>query len=234
MKVAILLCDQVKEEYQERFGLYQDMIASMLAPFFDELEISTFNCHLGEIPDDLHAFDFYISSGSRSSVYDDEPWIGELIEFVQLLNRHQKKFIGICFGHQLIGIALDGKVEQSDKGWGIGIATKQMLTHSDWMTEKPQQLKLLVSHQDQVIELPPEAEIVAGSDFCPHFMVQWNPHFFSVQGHPEWSPDYAHRLIHDRRDQYPEATFNQALESFIEETDNLVFSQWIRQFIDQD
>ncbi len=233
MKAAILLCDQVLEEYQDRFGQYQDMIHSMLAPFFPGLESTPFMCHQGELPEDIDAFDFYISSGSRSSVYDDEAWIHRLIRFIRQLHQQQKKFIGICFGHQLIAMALGGNVELSSKGWGIGIATNEISQQPEWMAPNPGQLRLLASHQDQVVELAPNTEILAGSDFCPFFLLQWNPHFLSVQGHPEWSVDYARALLDDRHDQYPDNTLEQARQSLTHQPDNQLFARWIRQFIDQ-
>ncbi len=233
MKVGVLLCDQVREEYQGRFGQYQDMIIAMLAPFFPRLEFTCFRCDQGEIPSDPHAFDFYISSGSRQSVYDDEPWIKALMTFIQQLDQLQKKFIGICFGHQLIALALNGKVERSDKGWGIGVATHDLLMQPDWMRYGPKQFSLIVSHQDQVVEIPSGTQVIAGNPFCPYFLVQWNSHFLSVQGHPEWSIEYARTLFNDRRESYPQETFEQAIESLHKIPDSNQFNEWVKQFIDR-
>jgi len=219
------------EKYQVRFGQYQDMIIAMLAPFFPRLEFTCFHCHQGELPTDIDAFDFYVSSGSRSSVYEHQPWILELIAFVKQLDKRQKKFIGICFGHQLIAMALNGRVEKSAKGWGIGVATNQMTSKPGWMTYKAKQFRLIVSHQDQVSVLPAGSQVIAGSEFCPYFMVQWNAHFLSVQGHPEWSIDYSRTLINDRRQLFPEETIEQGLLSLDQIPDNNQFAEWVKQFV---
>jgi GMP synthase-like glutamine amidotransferase len=58
----------------------------------------------------------YLASNS----YDNDDWILRLIEFIQYkYNNTAAKFIGICFGFQLIIRALGGKVVKGDKGWEV-------------------------------------------------------------------------------------------------------------------
>ena len=66
-----------------------------------------------------------VITGSKKSVYDDEPWIHDLSNFVLQLHEHKKKTVGICFGHQLIAQALGGRTEAADAGWGVGIHENQ-------------------------------------------------------------------------------------------------------------
>jgi len=34
--------------------------------------------------------------------------------------------MGVCFGHQIIGRAMDQKVDRSDKGWEISVSPVQL------------------------------------------------------------------------------------------------------------
>jgi len=51
--------------------------------FYRELdaEVAAFHCPSGELPDDFR-YDGFVVTGSSASVYWDEPWIGELKEWV--------------------------------------------------------------------------------------------------------------------------------------------------------
>jgi len=238
MKVAILQCDNVLEKFQPQFGNYPAMVQGMFDGIFDGIgpapEFSVFDCRAQQYPADINAYDFYITTGSKASVYDDEPWIHRLIEFIRELDANQSKLIGICFGHQAIALARGGRVDRSDKGWGVGIASNEIITQADWMGPALEQLNILVSHQDQISDLPAGAKVLAGTDFCPYFLVQWGGHMLSVQGHPEWRNEYSHTLINDRRAIIPADTVESGLVSLQKSPDNKVFTRWIIRFSEQD
>ena len=235
MKVAILQCDEVREVFLPQFEQYSEMIIRMFDVINASLEFEIFDCQKGHYPDDIDAYDFYITTGSKAGVYENLPWIDQLVKFIQRLDNHKKKLIGICFGHQIIAMALKGKVEKSDKGWGVGIATNRIINRPGWMKENEsdhkQELNIIVSHQDQITLLPNDALIIAESDFCPYFVVQWNSHFLSVQGHPEWQTDYSRALMIDRKDIIPAERIEQGLNSLSTEPDNTLFTRWIMDFV---
>ena len=120
MKIGILKTDAVRPEFVPEFGEYPDMFAALLSRVDPALEFATYDVEEGEFPDDIHAVDAYLITGSKSSVYDDKPWIKQLMQFVRELHARRKKLVGICFGHQLVARALGGHTEKSDKGWGVG------------------------------------------------------------------------------------------------------------------
>ncbi|MDQ7051120.1 MAG: hypothetical protein Q9M92_16990 [Enterobacterales bacterium] len=194
------------------------------------IEFESFNCQAQQYPEDIDAFDFYVTSGSKSSAYDDEDWIKQLIAFVQKLDRAKKKLIGICFGHQIIALARGGKVSRSEKGWGVGMSHNQVLKQPSWMKQSTGDLKILVSHQDQVSEIKGNYEIIAGSDFCPHFILQWDQHFLSIQGHPEWQNSYSEDLIQFRSNIIPANRVEKGLASLSETSDNELFTRWVLDF----
>lgn len=231
MKVGILQCDEVLDKLQPQFGRYIDMIQHMFSGVDAELHFDVFDCRAKHFPDNHSSYDFFITTGSRHSAYDPEPWIPETIDFIKQLNEQRIKLIGICFGHQLIAKAFGYPVENSGKGWGIGVATNRVISSPTWMEEKPDQINIIVSHQDQVAALPENAMVIAESDFCPYFIVQWNDHFLSIQGHPEWTREYSRALMKERRSIIPEERLNRGLSSLKHEPDNHLFVGWIMDFL---
>jgi GMP synthase-like glutamine amidotransferase len=231
MRAAILQCDEVLDKFQPQFGMYYDMIRHMFETVDGAFEFDNFDCRQGRYPDDINLYDFYITTGSKVSVYEDEPWIHKLITFVQQLDSHKKKLIGICFGHQIISMAYHKQVVKSDKGWGIGVVVNRIVAAPDWMSEKRHEFNLIASHQDQVTTLPEGAVVIAKSDFCPFFMVQWNDHFLSVQGHPEWNTAYSRTLINNKRAIIPSERIESGLESLSIKPDNELLARWIVDFV---
>jgi GMP synthase (glutamine-hydrolysing) len=231
MKAAILQCDWVMEDLRDRFGEYPAMIEAMFHEVDPSISFDTFDVQEGEYPANLDRYDFFVTTGSRAGVYEDLPWIEPLIEFVRLLDTRHCKLVGICFGHQIIAQALGGEATKSDKGWGIGIATNEIVSNPNWLSPLPKQLNLLVSHQDQVVTLSEQARVIARSDFCPNFMVQWSDHIVSVQGHPEWQADYSRSLMDLRQDLYSEEEREQALTSLSTPPDNQIFTRWMLNFV---
>jgi GMP synthase-like glutamine amidotransferase len=107
-------------------------------------------------------------TGSPAGVYDDEAWIGPLADFIRAGAAAGVPQVGICFGHQILAEALGGKVIKSDKGWGVGRHTYDVVACPGFVSETcPPTVSAAVSHQDQVVALPPGAEVIAASDFTP-------------------------------------------------------------------
>lgn len=234
LKGAILQCDEVLEEFQPQFGTYGHMVENLFTAINAPVECDVFNCLKKEYPENISDYDFYITTGSKVSVYDDLDWIKPLVDFVTQCDQQKIKFIGICFGHQIIALALGAQVNKSPKGWGIGIAQNNMCYSPTWMSQTKQQLNMVVSHQDQVENIPISAKIIASTDFCPNFMLQWNNHFLSIQGHPEWSNDYSRTIINHRKDSIPSDRVKTGLESLKIKSDSALFTQWIIDFVNYD
>ncbi|KTD67325.1 MULTISPECIES: glutamine amidotransferase-related protein [Legionella] len=232
MNIGILQCDQVETELVATYGTYQDMYIKLLQQVASNLTFTVYDVRCDELPSHLDAADAYIITGSRHGVNDGFPWITGLEEFVLRLHEANKKVIGICFGHQLIAKALGGQVIKSPKGWGVGMSVNKMTQRKAWMSPSLNQLNLIVSHQDQVLVLPSEAEVLAASDFCPFYMLQIRDNLLTVQGHPEFSKVYSQALIEMRKNRLGEELVECGLKSLQQPCDDAVFAQWIVNFLD--
>jgi GMP synthase-like glutamine amidotransferase len=230
MNLGILQCDTVRDEFA-RHGQYPERFAALLSPLYPSMTFTVFNAEHGELPTRIDEVDAYLITGSRFGVNDGFPWITALEEFVLRLHQAQKKMIGICFGHQLIAKILGGKVSKWPGGWSVGMLQNIISRHKTWMNPTQKEFNLLVSHQEQVIELPKKAEIIASSKFCPHYMTQIGTHILTVQGHPEFTKAYSLDLMLLRQSILGEELFKQGIHSLGLPEDNALIAQWIINFL---
>lgn len=231
MKIGLLLCDHVSEEFHHIITDYPVAFESFLMRHIPDLSLTVYDvCH-GGLPGQIDACDAYVISGSRYGVYDDLPWIESLAEFVRRLAQAERKVIGICFGHQMIAHALGGRVEKSERGWGVGVKTVKVNRPQSWMQPQQTAYNLLHSHQDQVIEPPPGAEVLGGSDHFPISMYIVGQYLLGIQAHPEFSKPYAEALLDVRTDRIGAATADAAMASLELPTDEDVVGEWVRAFL---
>jgi GMP synthase-like glutamine amidotransferase len=231
MKIGILKTDAVRPEWVPRFGEYPDMFMALLGRLNPELEFAVYDVEQGEYPAALDEVDAYLITGSKSSVYDDKPWIATLREFVRKLHRRRRKLVGICFGHQLVAEALGGKVEKSPKGWGVGLHSYTFGQQPVWHDRGPPSFDVLVSHQDQVVKNASEAEVLAGSAFCENAVCQIGDHILTFQGHPEFVPGYSRELLDYRRAQIGEEAYREGVTSLAREPQSERIGRWILAFL---
>ncbi|PWY56390.1 GMP synthase [Legionella qingyii] len=231
MNIGILQCDQVDPRLIEVHGTYSEMYIKLLHQEGPNLSFTVYDVRYDELPSHIDAADAYVITGSRYGVNDDLAWISALEEFIRRLHAARKKIIGICFGHQLIAKALGGKVIKSHQGWGIGMSVNKITQHKPWMSPSLGILNLIVSHQDQVVFLPEEAEVLAASDFCPFYMLQIGDNLLTVQGHPEFSKRYSQALIELRKNNLGKELAAQGLKSLQQHCDDKVFAKWVINFL---
>lgn len=230
MRIGILQADHVDEEYRDRFGDYPEMFVDSLGRVAQTVEFEFLDVQKGCYPSRVDDCDGYLITGSRASVYDDEPWIGELSEFVRDIDRAGVRTVGICFGHQLIANALGGRVDPAPSGWGVGVHSWNVVHREPWMEPSLGEFRLLASHRDQVTTLPGGARLVASSPFCPNAAFVLDDRLLGVQGHPEFTKDYAEFLLHRRREQLGPA-FAPGLHSLDQPTDACTVAAWIMEFL---
>jgi GMP synthase-like glutamine amidotransferase len=211
------------------FGGYPDMFRRLLGE--DAYDYSVFAVDAGEMPTRPETCDAYLITGSAAGVYDAIPWIAELKDFL-VAAKGRAPLVGVCFGHQVMAEAFGGKVVKSPKGWGLGEQTYRVLRREPWMDDADQ-IRLPASHQDQVVEAPPGAEVMAASDFSPFGALAYRDQpAISLQLHPEFDPAYAIALIESRRGaRLTEEEADRAVASFQAPDDRAKVGSWIRNFL---
>ena len=230
MRLGLLVCDHVRAEFAHISGDYPDMFRRLFADH-SEVEVVVYDVIGGEMPADPGECDAWITTGSRHSVNDDEPWIRHLEQFVREVAKEQIPFVGVCFGHQLIAKALGGTVVESERGWGVG--AKKVEVKGD--VGLGSSYTVLTSHQDQIDSLPPGAEILGWNEHCPVSMLGVGENMIGIQGHPEFEPAYSEALMESRRGTLiPEATVDDGLASLDSNTDGDRLVDWILRRVSSD
>ena len=229
MKIGVLKAGAVIADYQPTYGDFDSMFATLFERVLPGAVLDVFHVREGHYPESIEACDGYVITGSADSVYDDEPWIGELTAFVRKLVASRVKTLGVCFGHQMIAEALDGKAELASVGWGVGIQRSNCRSVRPWLETPADTVGLLHSHRDQVTALPAGAEVYLSSSFCPNAGFVIDDHVLTVQGHPEFTRDYARTLMEHRRELLGDA-YEPGVASLAGEVDDAVVGRWIAGF----
>ena len=194
------------------------------------LEFETFEVLQGELPQDAERCDAYLITGSKYSVYEDEPWIAALLGFIKSSYQAQVPMIGICFGHQAIAYALGGKVTKAESGWRIGMQRYEMLESTPWAPDERGCFRLLASHQDQVDTLPLEAINFVRGECSPHAGFYISDHVVTLQSHPEFDQEFLRFILNRRRSSF-ESSYATAVKSLEESADKALIGGLFRQFL---
>ncbi len=234
MKLGVLDADKFlatwQQPYQNYAVMFQQLFDQINAPF-DYRRYAVLD---DELPQDLDECDAYLVTGSKFSCYQQDSWVLALQRLVQQLHQRQKKLIGICFGHQLIAHALGGKAERFSGGWGVGIYHSKLVQHPKWLTPNAEGFNLIVSHQDQVSQLPPGAKQLASNDFCHNAAFTLDEHILCFQGHPEFTPDYAKQLLAMRKDSIEPKVWQAGMQSLAQGThQGDLIARWIINFLSE-
>lgn len=233
MKLTIIETGRAPGALADRFPRYPDMFRALLAPADENLSFTATSLLDGEPLPDPSACEAVLITGSPFGVYDSPPWMDPLRAFIRGAAAARTPMVGVCFGHQVIADALGGDVRKSEKGWGVGRHTYEVIARRDWMAGAGQAVSLAVSHQDQVITPPKGVTTLARSAHTEHAILAYDEiPAISVQGHPEFSDTYVGALYNNRRGKaLTEAQVDAAIASLDQPQDNALVARWIANFL---
>ncbi|WVF67751.1 hypothetical protein IAT40_002510 [Kwoniella sp. CBS 6097] len=256
VRVALLMCDTPVPDVVAAYGIYIEIYRQWLLKSLEtypdpeiakntELIIDGYDVvEKGEYPplERLRAglgaedaYDAVMLTGSKHSAHETTvPWISTLISFVSSLSSPSSreyqhlKIIGICFGHQIISIALGGKCERGTNGWELGVYGCELTDEGrkvfdNWPVQGHGHGGDRI-HRDHVPTLPPGCVLLLSTPRYPvHGYIRYKPtpttrssssvsdpcavstedgtspiQIFTVQGHPEFTPDMVLRTIEAR------------------------------------
>ena len=129
-----------------------------------------------------------ILSGGPSSVFSKQAPIPD-----RALFNLGVPVLGICYGIQLMGHLLGGKVSKSEhREYGNGTLTIQK--PGRLFAKLPKKLKVWNSHGDRLIALPPGFVAIGTTDNSEYAVIEDAKHgFYGIQFHPEVTPAVVQR-----------------------------------------
>jgi len=227
MKLCTIETGLPPEHLIPRFGTYPEMIEAWLSPVLPEARFSSTSAVQGETLPALETYDGYLLTGSKYGIYEDHKWIADLRKFLVAARDAGRPIFGICFGHQIMAEAFGGKAVKSDRGWGVGAHAYQYESEAG-----PRDGASFVFHQDQVVEVPPGAQVVGAADHCPIGALAYDFPALSVQHHPEFSIEYIGELLDLRGNSViPSDVTSSARTSLARMTvDNEPVARWVADF----
>jgi GMP synthase (glutamine-hydrolysing) len=169
-------------------------------------DLVEFDVTAGNLPPGFD-YDGVVVTGSKASVYWDEPWIDGLLDWLRSAADRDLPVLGICFGHQALAAALGGRVAAMDD---VELGYREVDRGDDPLFEGlDDPFVAFETHSDSVVELPPGATLIAENDRG----VQGFRHGdrWGVQFHPEYDRSSAETVA--RGKDLPDARIEAALET---------------------
>ena len=146
-------------------------------------DLSVFSAVDRELPTS-YEFDAVVVTGSRASVYEEEPWIADARDWVAGALDRGLPALGICWGHQLLADVLGGTVEPMGE-YELGYRTVRH-TGDDIFEGVPETFTVFTTHSDAVTDLPPDADRIAENEYGIQGFRHGN--VYGLQSHPEYDP----------------------------------------------
>ena len=184
MSLRIALLNAARDGEENRRNFRRELDADLVE--FDVTE--------RELPDGFE-FDGCLVTGSRASVYWDEPWIADLESWTAAAIDRGLPFLGVCFGHQLLAHTMGGHVEPMAE-YEIGYRTVEHNGQNPLLSGIDESFTVFTTHSDHVTELPPGAEQFAQNDYGVHGFHKGD--VFAVQFHPEYDTDTAEMVTAEK------------------------------------
>ncbi|WP_146347155.1 type 1 glutamine amidotransferase [Phaeobacter marinintestinus] len=181
-RIAIIDVAALPAPHLDGFGSVADMVTTWLGPHLPEADLIGVDVVGGAALPTVNAFDGFILPGSEAGVYDERDWMDPLRDLLLHIRTAGKPVYGICFGHQMMAHSYGGAARKEDKGFCLGAR--------DFTSDQGDTITGHVSHQDQVVTVPPGATVQASADYCPVAALSYDFPAMSTQFHPEYPPDF--------------------------------------------
>jgi GMP synthase (glutamine-hydrolysing) len=141
-------------------------------------------------------------SGSPRDAWAPDPVNNRLSKVILDCERRRLPFLGVCYGHQLLGVALGAQVAREPAGVELGNVSISLTDagRADPLFEGvPPEFEALQSHQDSVLSLPAGAELLAVGAHTRIQSFRYGECLRGVQFHPEHDPDILRFIWEPRR-----------------------------------
>jgi GMP synthase (glutamine-hydrolysing) len=197
MRVTLIKVGETFSELKPRVGCYEDWFQKGLSPYVNDWQIV--NAFQGEALPSPHTVEAVIVTGSPVSVYENLPWSVNTGQWLaQVLATDTIPVLGICYGHQLIADALQGKVERSSQGREIGVSIIDTIEEDPIFEGVTMPMQVWQSHIDEVSKIPSNAKVIASNAHTYAQGMAIGTQCRTVQWHPEMTHEIVEFYVQAR------------------------------------
>ncbi len=173
-------------EHSSRSGILR--FGKVLRDYSHRLNIV--KLHEGDpLPPDLDDVDGIVSCGGPQSATDDSlEWLEGEMELIRQAHDRDLPIVGLCLGCQIVARAVGGTVERMADGPEIGwgeIKLSPIGREDPVHAGLPWRMAAAHWHGDHVVELPPDARLLASSERCKVQAWSLGLRTYGFQYHPE-------------------------------------------------
>ncbi|KAG2368905.1 class I glutamine amidotransferase-like protein [Suillus spraguei] len=225
-RIALLICDVpadlIREQHGDYLRIFRTFLEESLKPINEAYSQTTFILEPFDVRAQVYPkedeYDALLITGSGAWKHTDVEWMKKLIEYVRVVatEKPQIKIFGICFGHQIIALAMGGTCVRNTR-FEVS-ATKLQLTELGKRVYGVESgiLNIHLMNRDHVPTEPPSFLVLSSSSQSPnHGMVRFSQsesqkdaphsdfrltdiHILTSQGHPEFTESIMRLLLRVR------------------------------------
>lgn len=184
----------------DRFGDFEEWIEARLGQI--KVPVQVIDVVKGEPLPDSAACAGVVVSGSHAMVTQNREWSLKIERWIPSLLEAEVPYLGICYGHQLLGRATGGEVGFHPLGREIGSVEVTLAAEAAGdalFTGLPPGFMAHVIHAQSVLQLPPGAIRLAWNAHEPNHAFRVGRCAWGVQFHPEFSGEIMRAYIESQR-----------------------------------
>ncbi|KAH0428106.1 hypothetical protein CcaCcLH18_09234 [Colletotrichum camelliae] len=188
LKIAILINIDGIDNQKPMKAAFRDMLERIspesIFDFYDPIN--------AQVYPDVSKYDLIVLSGGNVFVMDEIPWVLKMRDFLKstVASHPEKKIMGICWGHQIINVALGGTAKEMSSA-DVGV-------HTIPLTERGSEFfgdSLLKSGQINIQQFHKRDIDTPAEGFLPlaennEAFVNTTNTIITFQGHPEMTVEW--------------------------------------------
>jgi GMP synthase (glutamine-hydrolysing) len=195
-KILIIKTGSTLPSLRSRKGDFEDWIVAGMG--VKDGQVTVVDVTAGSALPENGTYGAVVITGSHSMVTERHKWSERTASWLALEVASGTPTLGICYGHQLLGQALGGTVQQNPLGWEMGTVEVTLCEpglQDEVLGGGEATIRVHVSHTQSVLRLPKNAVRLAsnGRDINQAFRV--GASVWGVQFHPEFDAEIVRAYI---------------------------------------
>jgi len=146
-----------------------------------------------------------IITGSPAMVTEQHEWSEQTIDWLRKIINAKVPILGVCYGHQLLGIALQGQVDWNPNGRQIGRVKIILEKHayvdplfSSLIDSQQTSIDYYATHLQSVTVLPESVTLLGSTNLDPYHCFRYDKHVWGLQFHPEFNAKVIQDYVNTR------------------------------------